>query len=141
MGWLEEGGTMPTTRRRTPRGRMSSAGITEADFLYFTWGPFFEAEGYTDNKTEEELKAFWKEHRGPIMARYLEEIKLKGPGWHGCRPWPFFKWDVSEKRLPVPEEMRFGPNGLYDYRVSNPDGMEGNYAFLKRLNLLENWEK
>ena len=131
---------MPTTRTRRSRNRTSAGGISESDFVFYTMGSFFEAEGYADNKTEGELKAFWKAHREAILDRYFEEIRLKGPGWHGCRPWPYWKWDMTAPRLLVPEDMRFGPNGLYDYRKANPDGLEGDYAFLKRLGLLEEWE-
>jgi hypothetical protein len=133
---------MPTNRMRRSRNRISSNGITEIDYYYFTWVLLDGMDdGYETRRTEPEHKAFWKANKKPIMDRYLEEIRSKGPGWYGSRPWAYWKWDVKEPRLHIPEEKRFGKNGLYDYRVSNPDGFESDFAFLKRLGLLEKWEK
>ena len=75
------------------------------------------------------------------MERYLEELRMKNPGWYGSRPWPFWEWDMKEKRLRIPEDKRLGANGLYDSKIVNPDGFESDFAFLKRLDLLEEWEK
>lgn len=118
---------------------MSAGGITEADYIFFTMGDFFEAEGYKDGKTEKDLKAFWKDHREAILDRYFEESRLKGPGWYGCRPWSYWKWDVTKPRLPV--DMSSWPeNKLYDPRIIGSNGLEADHAFLKRLGLLEGWE-
>jgi hypothetical protein len=80
---------MPTNRTRRTRDRAGAGGITEADYIYFTWGDFFEAEGYADGKTEEELKAFWLKHRAAIMARYEAEDHQEPD------PWPVEKWGVK----------------------------------------------
>lgn len=69
---------MPSNRTRRTRNRATWAGgITEADYIYFTWGDFFEAEGYTEGKTEAELKAFWHEHKEAIMARFYQDEKQR----------------------------------------------------------------
>ena len=107
---------MPTNSKRQARGRVSSAGITKSDYIYFSSGDFFEAENYAEGKTEEELKAFWNKHRHAIIERYLEEERLRGH--KGSRPWAFWQWDQTEPRLPL----------------------ETDYAYLKRLGLLESWE-
>ena len=106
---------MPTTRVKRTRGRaIGAGGITEIDYTYFTFGAFFDAEDYELGKTKEDLKAFWNKHRQAIMDRYLEENRLKGNGWEGRRPWPFFEWDMTEPRLPV--DMTLADNELYDHK-------------------------
>jgi hypothetical protein len=37
--------------------------------------------------------------------------------------------------------MTLAPNELYDHKKVRPDGFEADYAYLKRLGLLEEWEK
>jgi hypothetical protein len=137
---MEEGAkAMPTNRVRRSRGRTSADGITENDYYYFTWILLDGMDdGYKARRTEAEHREFWKEHREAIMARYLEEIKSKGPGWYGCRPWPFFKWDVTEPRLPA--DITLASNELYDPKKVGSDGLEADFAYLKRLGLLEEWE-
>jgi len=138
VGLLEsEGEEMPTTRRRLPRGRMSAGGITETDFIYFTWGSFFDAEDYEQGKTKDELKAFWKKHRAAILERYCF-----GGRHAGQRPWPFWEWEMPEPRLKVGTQEYWGPwtkNGP-PKKAEILDVMEDDEAYLKRVGLLEEWE-
>jgi hypothetical protein len=128
---------MATNRKRLPRGRLSSSGITETDYLYFAFGPFFDAEDYEVGKSEEELKAFWMKHRKAILERYSERNRLKGKGWEGCRP-RYFWAELTEPRLPV--DMTLVDNELWNLKKVGFDGLEADYAYLKRLGLLEPWE-
>ena len=129
---------MPTKRSRLSRGRILSGGLSQADFIFFTWGPFFEAENYAEGKTDEELKGFWLRHRDAIMERYLERNRKQGR--KGCRCWSFWRWDIVEPRLPA--DMRLASNELYDLKKVRPgDGLEADFAYLRRLKLLEDWEK
>lgn len=128
---------MPTNRKRTSRTR-TGLGITESDYLYYTWGTFFEAENYEEGKTKAELKAFWEKHRQAILARYFAE------GRHpGQRPWPVWKWELTEPRLKVGTEEFWG-----GWTKNGPpaapeifDVMESDEEYLERLGLLEEWEK
>ena len=66
--------------------------------------------------------------------------KHRRPGWEGCRPWPFWKWDLCEEpRLPA--DLTLADNELYDHKKVGADGLEADYTYLKRLGLLQEWEK
>ena len=84
---------MPTTRIRRNRNRVIGAGgITEVDYIYFTFGDFFDAEDYEIGKSEEELKSFWLKHREKIMERYRREYP--DPSFI---PWSVKRWDEIGK--------------------------------------------
>jgi len=127
---------MPTNRKRIARGRVSTGGITEIDYEYYTFGPFFEAEDYENGKTKEELKAFWQAHRKAIMDRYMEENRLKG--LKAVRP--SFFWDdiTAPQRKTPPGE--FEATKVWDHQRKVYDWVENDFDLLKRLNLLEDWE-
>jgi len=80
---------MATNRTRRTRTQGKRGGISEADYIYFSAGPFFEAENYEDGKSEEELRAFWLEHREAIIERHHHEYPHHGD------PWPVEKWEVN----------------------------------------------
>lgn len=128
---------MPTTRRRLNRTLRNADGISEADYVYFTWGDFFEAQGYKEGKAEAELKTFWRAHRQAIMDRYFRE------GRHaGQRPWPFWEWEMPEPRLKVGTHEYWGP-WTKDGPPKEPeilDVFEDDEVYLRRVGLLENWE-
>lgn len=128
---------MPTTRKRTSRAQKGSGGITEVDYLYFSSGPFFDAEDYEKGKTENELKAFWKKHRALILDRYLKEMRLKG--WKGSRPWPVWEFDLTEQRLRT-EPKEFDSQRVWDRQRGVFDWVETDFEYLERLGLLEPWE-
>lgn len=117
--------------------KRGSGGISEADYVYFTSGDFFEAENYEIGKSEEELKFFWDKHRGAIMERYLAENRKKG--WEANRPWYFWKVDAVEPRLKTPPG-EFDAQRVWDHQRKVYDWVETDFDFLKRLNLLEDWE-
>ena len=126
---------MPTTRTKRTRNRIIGAGgITEADYLYFCFGEYFEAEHYERGKTKAELRAFWKKHRKAIMERYLDEDKCIGR-----RPWAFWKWDMPEPQRPTPPG-EFEAQKVWDRQRGIYDWVETDFAYLKRLNLLTAWE-
>lgn len=83
---------MPTNRKRIARGRTNAGGLTEAAYIYFTWGDFFEAEGFEDGKSDDELKALWKKHREAIMERRRKEY----PAHDVNKLWPIEKWEVVD---------------------------------------------
>lgn len=126
---------MPVRPRKEIQKR-GAGGLTERDYTYFSFGDFFEAENYADGKSEGELKAFWNKNKRAIMKRFMNENCLRGH--KGRRPWPYWKWDMTEPRLPV--DMRLADNELYDNTKVGSDGFEADYAYLKRLGLLETWE-
>lgn len=129
---------MPTSRTRRNRARaVGPGGISEADYIYFTSGDFFEAEGYEDGKSEEELKIFWLRHREAILKRNLEENRARG--WKAERPWYFWKVDMVEPRLKTPPG-EFEANKVWDHQKGKYDWVESDFEYLKRLNLLEDWE-
>jgi hypothetical protein len=65
---------MPTNRTKRARNRSSGpGGLTEAAYIFFTFGPFFEGEDFANNKTEDELRVFWAKHREAILKRYHHE--------------------------------------------------------------------
>ena len=128
---------MPTTKFRKSRKPVNAQGLSEAAYEFFTFGDFFDGEIWAQGKTESEISAFWKAHRQAIMARYMAENRARGPGWEGRRPEYFWK-ELTEPRLPV--DMTLRDDELYDVKKVGYDGLEADYAFLKRLNLLEDWE-
>ncbi len=128
---------MPTNRSRRRRTQVTSSGITEADYIYFTWGAFFEAENYEDRKTKDDLKAFWKAHRTAIMERYNAEEKAQRHFGH--RPWPIWKWELTEPRL-ITEANNFKSMKVWDRQRQVYDWVETDLEYLKRLGLLEAWE-
>jgi hypothetical protein len=84
---------MPTNRTRRSRARViGPGGISEIDYLYFTFGDFFEAEGYTIGKSEADLKAFWLRHRREILERFYKENPLDR------KPWPVEKWGIDSEK-------------------------------------------
>lgn len=116
---------------------MSAGGITEADFIYFTCGSFFDAEDYEVGKTKEELKAFWKKHREAILERYFSDRRHAGQ-----RPWPFWEWEMPEERRKVGTQEYWGCWGKDGppKKAKILDVFESDEAYLKRLGLLEEWE-
>ena len=131
---------MTTTRSKRTRGRaIGAGGISEADYVYFTSGDFFEAENYEIGKSEEELRAFWNAHRKTIMERYSEENRRKGKGWEANRPWYFWKVDAVEPRLKTPPGD-FEACKVWDHHRNIYSWVETDFAYLKRLNLLQDWE-
>jgi hypothetical protein len=119
--------------------RTVAGGITEVDYVYFTWGPFFDAENYEEGKTKAELKSFWKKNRMAIMDRYFRDRRHAGQ-----RPWPVFEWDLEPEypRLKVGTKEWWGPweNGGMPKKPNISDVMETDEDYLARLGLLEPWE-
>ncbi|MCX5839411.1 MAG: hypothetical protein NTW71_12995 [Deltaproteobacteria bacterium] len=130
---------MPTNRTRKTRSRVIGAGgLSEPAYEYFAFGDFFDGEEWMKERTPEEIDNFWKAHRTEILQRYSEENRRKGPGWEGRRP-DFFWKELTEPRLHVDLTLR--DDELYDTMKVRHDGLEADFAYLKRLNLLEPWEK
>jgi hypothetical protein len=128
---------MPTNRTRRSRSRSTTAGIGEADFEFFTAGDFFEAEGYADDKTEDELKSFWIKHRSTIMERYLDNNRLKKR--IADRPWSFWKWDAPEPQKEI-APMKSDSQRRWDHQRHGYFWVEDDIEYLSRLGLLEPWE-
>lgn len=129
---------MPTTRTKRTRDRaMGAGGVTEDAYEFYSAGPFFGGEDFERGKTEEELKAFWLKHRAAIMDRYMEEKRARGHA--GERP-AWFWSDLKEPRLYI--NVKLADNELWNSKakIVEPSGREADYAYLKRLGLLEAWE-
>ena len=70
---------MPTTRKKRTRNLQSSSGLSEAAFMYFAYGSFFEAEDFEERTSPEERADIWKEHREAIIARWRRENPHQPP--------------------------------------------------------------
>ena len=141
---ISSGGKIMPIRPRKGIASRGSAGLTEATYMYFAFGRFFEAEDYEVGKTAADLRALWNKHRGAIMARYSEANRLRGKHFAGRRPWAYMKWDRTEPRILAtdltPEDLELKKNGLVNHKKFRQDGLEADLPYLKRLGLLEAWE-
>jgi hypothetical protein len=117
--------------------RRSSEGITEDAYQYYSSGPFFGGEDFEKGKTEEELKAFWNKHRQAIMDRCLEENRAKGRV--GNRPPAFWDYDMPEPQRETPPR-EFEAQQVWNHATSEYGWFESDFDYLKRLNLLQDWE-
>jgi hypothetical protein len=130
---------MPSNRKRIARGRTGRNGITEVDYFFYSWGPYFEAEDYEKDKTEDGIKSFWNKHREMIMERYLNKIQPKGKDWACCRPWAWWKWSMPESQQPI-QSGALPSLKNWDHRKNEFAWIENDRQYLKRLSLLEPWE-
>ena len=132
---------MPTNRKRMSRTPKGGQRVTDAAMSYFSWGGVLgcgPGKDWADERTPEEIDAFWKEHRDEIMSRYMAEQKRRG--WVAERP-PAFWDEIESKRRRRGVEKWIGPVRADggDRTMTEPK-YESDFAFLKRLNLLEPWE-
>lgn len=112
-------------------------GVSDNAFQYYNCGDFFGGEDWAEGKSEEELRAFWDEHKKVIIARCLEENKKRG--WVANRPWVWWIWEMVEPQRPVPPGQ-FEANKVWDHKKREFGWVESDFEYLKRLNLLEPWE-
>jgi len=129
---------MATNRTRRTRGRIGNDGLSEDAYIFFKWDGTL-SNGFADGKTKDEISAFWREHRGAIMARYLSDLRVKGPGFAGKRP--SFYFDELEQKKPrrkTGKETWVGPclSDGGDREITD-DVFETDFQYLKRLKLLE----
>ena len=70
---------------RKQRGRKASNGLSEAAFMFFGYGAFFEAEDFEQRTSPEERAEIWKDHRESIIARWRRENPHQPPDFktHG----------------------------------------------------------
>jgi len=131
---------MPTNRRRLPRARIGADGLSNDAYIYFKWSGTISTE-WSKDKTEEEIISFWKANKAAIMARYLEEMRLKSD-FSGRRP--SFYFDELEEKRPrrkTGTEKWWGPQQSDGQSHEMTDDVyESDYRYLKRLGLLEKWE-
>ena len=131
---------MPTNRTKRTRDRVGAGGLSDAAFSYFWWEGTIHNE-WAEAKTLEEIKSFWKENRRAILDWYIEKVRLRK--WDAGRR-PSFFWDeIKEARRKTGNEGYFKPMSKdgQDTTEYFEDIYETDYQFLKRLNLLEGWEK
>jgi hypothetical protein len=120
------------------RARTKADGLTEADYEYYAHGSFFEAEGYEDDKTPEQLKSFWTKHRSTIMERYLARNRARKIV--ADRPEAFWDYDMPESQKDIaPGE--YDAQKRWDHQKSEYAWVENDLEYLSRLDLLERWEK
>ena len=129
---------MGTNRKRTQRSRVNvNSGFTEVDFLFFTFGAFFEAEGYADGKSDQQLLLFWRKHEKAMLARYMTECRSRN---HACqRPTSWWAASMPEPQRKI-EPGEFDAQQNWDHQRRCFDWVESDAEYLKRLNLLEDWE-
>lgn len=132
---------MTTNRIRRTRGRIGFEGLTNEAYIYFKWSGTI-ANGFSDGKTKEEILTFWREYREAILSRYLEDMRLKGPGWEGRRPRFYFdEMEVKKPRRKTGTHKWIGPCRIDGGdRTIIDDVYETDFQYLKRLGLLEPWE-
>lgn len=131
---------MPSNRTRKTRGRVGADGLTNDAYIYFKWSGTI-GNSFNAGKTESEILAFWKTHRTAIMARYLEEKRLKGDR-DGKRPFFYFaELELKKPRRKTGTEKWIGPvRSDGGDRTIIDDVFESDFRYLKRLGLLEPWE-
>jgi len=133
---------MPTTRMRAIRTRVGPGYmLTDIALRYFWWEGTITNE-WAKGKSESEIKAFWKKHRQAILDWFIERNRQRN-GEPGRRP-SFFWDEIKAKRRKTRKSEGYfkpwtkdGPD-LKEYR---DPVYETDYQFLKRLGLLEGWEK
>lgn len=119
------------------KNRGDGAGFSEVDYLFYVYGPYFEAENYADNKSEEELRAFWRKHERPMLARYMTECRSRN---HACqRPTSWWAASMPEPQRKI-EPGEFDAQQNWDHQRHCYDWVESDAEYLKRLGLLEPWE-
>jgi hypothetical protein len=132
---------MPTNRTRRTRGRIGADGLTNDAYIFFKWNGTI-ANDFSAGKTKDEILTFWREHRRAIMSRYLEDIRIKGPGWAGKRPSFYLdELEAKERRRKTGTHEWIGQarsDGVN--RTIIDDVFETDLQYLKRLGLLEPWE-
>ncbi len=127
--------------QRQTRARIGDAGIPEAAMTYFRWSGTIQTE-WSRGRTEPEILAFWQANKEALMARYLADLKRKGPPWAGRRPSFFFdELESMHPRRKVGVTRWIGPIRLDggDRECSEPK-YESDLQYLARLGLLEEWE-
>ena len=132
-----QGDDMPTTRHRLQRGRVSVEGITEDAYQYFVSGAWFGGEDFERGKSQKELKEFWEKNKQVIMDRCLAENKVRA--WVAKRPTAFWDYDMPEPQRKV-EKGEYESKRAWDHQRKLFDWVESDFDYLKRLNLLEDWE-
>jgi hypothetical protein len=130
---------MPRKPRRVIKTRIIE-GISEAALSFFWWDGTADLHGWAVNKTEAEIVAFWQKHKRAILDFYIERNRQRN-GDPGQRPHWF--WDeLRRKRRKTGKDKWIGPvRADGGDRTIIEDRYETDYQFLKRLDLLEGWEK
>ena len=132
---------MPTNRSKRTRDRAGAAGLTENALIWFWWAGTIG--GWGEDKSEEEIQAFWQKHKKEIISWYIERNRQR-KGEPGKRP--SFFWDELEPENPRKKTgilKWWGPWGK-DGPPKEPevdDVFESDAEFLDRLGLLTGWEK
>ena len=132
---------MPTNRLKVMRTRTgANDGLSEAALSYFWWSGTISNQ-WADDRTEAEILSFWKQHRREILDWYIEKNRLQN-GEPGKRP-PQFWDEIDEPRRKVGKLAYFKPwtKDGPDLTEYFEDVFESDYDFLKRLDLLQGWEK
>jgi hypothetical protein len=119
--------------------------LTEAVYIYFSAGDFFEAEGFEERTTPAERDALWAKHREAILARHNDEMRQRGPSWAGRRP-QFFWRDLQvagHRRRQVGVAEWWGPWEPGGAKLHHTPIVESDLAFLTRVapDALAAWER
>ncbi|MFZ2631440.1 MAG: hypothetical protein WA081_04770 [Desulfosalsimonadaceae bacterium] len=128
---------MPTNRTRRTRSRGTGADMVTDEVVSYFWWSGTIPNKWARERTDAEIKAFWIKHRKEILTRYIEKNRMQN-GVPGRRPHHFWN-EITEPRRVVGKLAYFkpGPDGTEYFE----DIEEEDYDFLKRLGMLERWEK
>ena len=124
------------------RTRIGDSGVPNGKYEYFAWGDYFTDWG--KGLSAAEILAEWKKHRAAILARYVAELREKGPAWAGKRPQIYFdELEAKHPRRRVGTGKYWGPwaNGGPPKEETRYPIYESDLAYLARLGLLEEWER
>ena len=64
---------------KTKRNKRATNGLSEAAFIFFSSGPFFEGEDFEEQTSPEERAEIWKAHRATIISRFRLENPHQPP--------------------------------------------------------------
>ncbi len=128
--------------KRRPRARIGEGWLSEDAYIFFKWDGTIRT-AWAQGKTDAEILDFWTQHRDAILARYLADLRRKGPGWAGRRPRVLFdELEAQYPRRRTGVERWIGPvRSDGGDRTQTEAVFETDLRYLGRLGLLEPWEQ
>ena len=118
-------------------------GVGESALSYFFWNGTLWGNTWAKDKTEEEIYQFYLKHKEQILNWYIEKNRSRN-GEPGKRPAVFWKELelAGHTRRKTGKTTWCGPV-RYDGgdRTITEYNFESDFQFLKRLDLLADWEQ
>lgn len=129
---------MPRKPQRPKTRRLGS----QLDPEMVSWIRWHGTLGGQRKISEEAARAYWRTHREDILKLLIEEAREKG--WPAVRPeffWQDLKCgDYRRKRIGTDHYYGCMQKDRRTIPIIHEARYETNFAFLKRLGLLEPWE-